>query len=130
MKRLISIIACLVLLLGGVATAFAICKQIQLAAVEDHNPSVSNGAHDTSADSNHEHSDESVHCLTVEQSGVVALFPTRPDRGPERLLNPIVAESVFSNSNSRSHNLLRGPPVFAGISSSVPTHLFHSVLLI
>jgi hypothetical protein len=129
MKRLISIGSCLAVFFGGIAAAFAVCEQISIAS-DDRHVSVAHSAPDHHSDSPHEHSDGSVvHCPIVGQFVSTAVFSTRPDRGPERLVNPFVADLVFRRDEGEVYRLIHGPPSFAS-TSGVPSHLFLSVLLI
>jgi len=130
MKRLISIVSCLVVFLGGFYAALAVCSQISVASDDDRQASFSHSTHDHHSDSPHEHSDSSVvHCPIVGQFVSTAVFSTRPDRGPERLVNPFVADLVFRRDEGEVYRLIHGPPSFAS-TSGVPSHLFLSVLLI
>jgi hypothetical protein len=129
MKRLISIVSCFVVFFGGIAAAFAVCKQISIAS-DDRHTSVSQSAPDHHSDSPHEHSDGPlVHCPTVDQFVSTAVFSTRPDGGPERFLNPFVAKIALRIDESEVYRLIHGPPGFAS-RRGVPSHLFLSVLLI
>ena len=130
MKRLIPIVSCLVVFLGGVAAAFAVCQQISIATDDDRHTSVSHSAHDHHSDAPHEHSDGSlVHCPIVGQFVSTAVFSTKPDRGLERLVNPFVAKIAIRMDEDEVFRLIHGPPAFAS-TRGVPSHLFLSVLLI
>lgn len=129
MKRLISIVSCLVVFFGGIAAALAVCEQISIASY-DRQISVPHSAHDHDSDSPDEHSDGSLgHCPIVEQFVSTAAFSTRPDRGPERIVNPFVAPIAFRIDEGEVYRLIHGPPAFAG-TSGVSSHLFLSVLRI
>ena len=128
MKRLIPIIACLLVIFAGVRSALAICEQISFVSDNHHNAPAADDHHH--ADSPHEHSDGSrIHCPTAEPYVPTAIFSAKPDRGPERLENRIDADLAFHINDREFYRLMHGPP-FLPRSNGFPSHLFLSVLRI
>ncbi len=130
MKRLIPLICCLLVLVGGIAAALAVCEKISFAATDQRHASVSPTTHDHHSESHHEHSDDAnVHCPTVKEFVATPVFSVKPDRGQERVVNPVAAILALGMGYGAFHRLIHGPPAFAH-SSGIPSHLFVSVLRI
>ena len=128
MKRLIPIIACLLVIFAGVGSALAICEQISFvsdnhryaSAVDDHHH----------ADSSHEHSDGArIHCPTVAPYVPTAISSAKPDRGPERLENRMAAKLAFHINDREFHRLIHDPPALTGLGG-ISSYLFLSMLRI
>jgi hypothetical protein len=127
MKRLFSIVCCLLLFFGSVAAALAVCKRVSFTSNNDHHASTANEHH---SDSSHEHPDEAtIHCLTIAPFIPTVMFSARPDRGSVRFVSSISAELAFCSSDGEFHRFTHVPPAIPR-ASGVPAHLFNSVLRI
>ena len=130
MKRLLSIASCLVILLAGFAAALAACERLSFTSDEHRQSSVSHSAPDDHSHSTHEHSEGSVvHCPPVEPFVSAAAFSGRPERGPVRFVSPLVSNPALRIGYGDISPLSRSPSAFT-VTNGVPSHLFHSVLLI
>jgi hypothetical protein len=131
MKRFISIVSCLTVLLCGFIAALAACTQVSGISDDHRHPSISYSAHDHHSDASHDHSDGSVvHCPPFAWLISNAVFSAKPDLGSDRLVSPVVTKVTIRLDDSDGvYRIGRSPPVFAG-TRGIPTHLFHSVLLI
>lgn len=128
MKRLIPIIACLLVIFAGVSSALAICEQISFVSNNHRHASAADDHHH--ADSPYEHSGGArIHCPTVDPYVPTAISSAKPDRGPERLENRIEAESAYHVSDRQFHRLIHDPPAITGLGG-ISSHLFLSVLRI
>lgn len=127
MKRLCSIVCCLLLSFGSVAAALAVCNRISFSSDNDQHAST---ASEHNSDSSHEHSDETtIHCLTIAPFIPTVMFSARPDRGSVRLVSSISAELAFLSSDGVIYSFIHDPPVISR-AGGVPSHLFFSVLRI
>lgn len=130
MKRLMSVACCLVVLLGGVAAALATCEKMSFMSDDHRHSSVAHAAQDQNSDASHDHSEKSVvHCPSVDQFVSAAVFSSRPDRGPVRVVSPFVSNPAFRIGRGDISPLSRSPSAYA-VTNGVPSQLFHSVLRI
>ena len=128
MKRLIPILACLLMIFTGVGSALAICEQITFVSDNHRHASAADDHHH--AASPHQHSEGArIHCPTVDPYVSTAITSTKPDRGPERLENRFDADLAFQVNEREFYRLMHGPP-FLPRSNGIPSHLFLSVLRI
>jgi hypothetical protein len=127
MKRLVSIVGCLFVLLAGVTALWASCTRLSFAAGDDRRAAVFHFTHDRQSGSHHEHPDKArVHCPIEEWYVPTAGFSAKLHPGSERLVKWCAAESTSCLGDGTSHSFAHGPPIF---SVSSP-HIFLSVLRI
>ena len=128
MKRLISLIACLLVIFSGVGSALAVCEQISFASDNHRQGSAADDHHH--ADSPHEHSDGArIHCPTFDPYGPTAISSAKPDRRTERLENRLEAELACHVSDREFHRLIHDPPALSRLGG-ISSRLFRSVLRI
>ena len=129
MKRLIGILCCLTVFFGGLASAWANCKQV--AITDDYRRSlVPAPAEDHHSEAQHEHSHGTViHCATLDEFLLSSTFLVTKDHRVQRLTDPFVAALDYEFSQHVSHWLIHGPPGFSK-SSIIPPYLLLSVLRI
>ena len=129
MKRLIVILCCLTVFFGGLASAWANCKQV--AITDDYRRSlVPAPAEDHHSEAQHEHSHGTViHCATLDEFLLSSTFLVTKDHRAQRLTDPFVAALDYEFSQHVSHWLIHGPPGFSK-SAIIPPYLLLSVLRI
>jgi hypothetical protein len=125
MKRLVSTVSCLLVLLAGVTAAWASCKQLSFDT--DDNRLAAHSTHHRHSDSHHEHSDKaSVHCPIEEWYVPTAVFSAKIHHGSERLVKWCAVESASCLRDGPFLSFTHGPPI-SPVSSP---HIFLSVLRI
>ena len=130
MKRLSVIACCLFVIFAGAASAWANCKRSPLASDAQKRPPVAAHTHDHESHGGHEHTHQAViHCLTLDDFLLTALFSTSKDHQAERVLDKLVAETDSQLSQHASHWLTYGPPGFSRVNG-IPPYLLLSVLRI
>jgi len=130
MKRLIVILCCLSVFFGGLASAWANCKQVAITADHYRRSLVPAPVEDHHSEAQHDHSHGTViHCATLDEFLLSSTFLVTKDHRVQRLTDPFVAALDYEFSQHVSHWLIHGPPGLARLNS-IPSYILLSVLRI
>jgi len=129
-KRTITILCCLFVVFAGAVSVWANCKQDSFASRDHHGSAVPAQDQEHHANSNHNHSRNSViHCLPLDVFLPTAALSRGKEHRVSSFLDVLVAGWNSQFSDHYSNRLMHGPPGFAP-PSIVPAYLLLSVLRI